>query len=1111
MYAALNLTNNKMSKGQVDKDFKSLQGLSLQDSVSDSICLNVMASNVNQNALNSIDTGDGIFTLDHISFFIEDQKGTILGSEYLIEEINGFEYFTRSRESLFFLLCLNELSRRKDKNINEISYSEVWKFITSWSMNKSFLGTNLKEIFTTVYDCSTFYEQEDNFIFRLNNSVNAHKYKWNKIWGIRRWKENVLFRYKFLCSALGGVFGQEIEKNVKNNVRTYGYEFKREKLVRFFLKEHQVYRLMLSSVAGIKECDEDSVDFGSLISLTNEEIEQLSIDFGGDKNWFTILKMLNVPESRASKCKDSTFFAREIFEMAYEGRFGEEVIEEVVEGLLSGIYNGYLPDISVKNIISNIVNGRKFSNLFESVVIKSLSGEFGEEIYSMVLQSFGYDINDLQGEFLEKLLNGEYADLLPLVVRNKFILDALDGLFDVDENKLFSQCLDLKFGQFIGKICVYRILSGDYAPEFKLLLDSEVLPSELRNYALNYNQDTECPIDLAPEIDFQDLLGLDMRSVRMEIVSKEQEYLSILDLPDRTSIEQLKVFADCVLIALAYFLEKHKDEVSYLDVFNLNQTQILSLLDTTVYRQNSLYYYAKYYFCKQNEYTIHVLRNKFFKLLFNLLHRLELVSRDDLALIAKKWGSKIGANGLEDIEGLDRKSFMAEALLDHVAKIKNLNVAVLSFRNLLDLSEDQISNLCIVYRGVLKKNKYIAQQLGYVTSEQPEELKFNTQIGYRNVIRELARDGVFGEEMRVQALEFENERRSVRTNDVIDFEDGLSVGTFSISGNPSNSAGISVVSSSESSKLVDDADRLNLQVTSKKGFAFEQLAGLYLSYLFNSEIVIPQFALDYDHVHNRHLHRVDFLVGETFYECKWGNAASNIETTISTHQRAIRENFTGYDYKVLTCVQYDGKSEDVCFTLESQLETIDDETAKLFNDALVHLQLWSELSGAYTVEVLKLFEQVCNAASYFIFENRLRGPNRNNFIQEVLTGLVNVLDLQDAEIIEAFNDLISKYNLRETFKLNTGFFLSEKSQSEIEDCNQNSEVLTVVQVSEEVSSKLGDWFKPVRSLFDNVTSFDESEVSKLIELSEKVESSEDTLEQVDYIRELIVLLKSKLS
>jgi len=101
----------------------------------------------------------------------------------------------------------------------------------------------------------------------------------------------------------------------------------------------------------------------------------------------------------------------------------------------------------------------------------------------------------------------------------------------------------------------------------------------------------------------------------------------------------------------------------------------------------------------------------------------------------------------------------------------------------------------------------------------------------------------------------------------------------------------------ESDTASQSTERKNGSYTTfVKGDAFEQLFGLYLSYVHPDQLVIPQYCLDVGDDYYRT--RVDFLVGNDFFEVKWGNAVENIDDTFHKHTQLLDKN-PGMDYHLV--------------------------------------------------------------------------------------------------------------------------------------------------------------------------------------------------------------------
>jgi hypothetical protein len=216
----------------------------------------------------------------------------------------------------------------------------------------------------------------------------------------------------------------------------------------------------------------------------------------------------------------------------------------------------------------------------------------------------------------------------------------------------------------------------------------------------------------------------------------------------------------------------------------------------------------------------------------------------------------------------------------------------------------------------------------------------------------------------------------------------------------------------------------NTRLNSLKGYAFEQLVGLFLAYSNPSETVIPQYCLIVDLENEIFELRADFRVNLKIVDAKWGLALNNINTTISDHTNAIERSQCDFDYKILTCEKHPKIDSELCVLLSDEINKTITNTSisKQLNSLIEDLQIWTVLKEAESIVCFTLFEQACNAMLHKIYSENIINEYRLSYLEDMFQELHKVLDSNDEDITANLQAFIDKNQLTNRFNSTDGFW-----------------------------------------------------------------------------------------
>jgi hypothetical protein len=190
-----------------------------------------------------------------------------------------------------------------------------------------------------------------------------------------------------------------------------------------------------------------------------------------------------------------------------------------------------------------------------------------------------------------------------------------------------------------------------------------------------------------------------------------------------------------------------------------------------------------------------------------------------------------------------------------------------------------------------------------------------------------------------------------------------------------------------------------------KGEAFEQLVGVTLAYASPEELVIPQYCLDTGikpDGQGYFRNRIDFMVGDQFYEVKWGNLVDNIQKTLDKQLPYIEADkqyhLVRFDQSINMSVPDNVQSESFSTLLQKKIA---DEKAKSTFETLGVILL--ELAGPReNIENVRLLRNMRDYLYTLIDEgNTKRGSARLTFIRNKLQQVINAA-YEDKETFASF-------------------------------------------------------------------------------------------------------------
>ena len=202
--------------------------------------------------------------------------------------------------------------------------------------------------------------------------------------------------------------------------------------------------------------------------------------------------------------------------------------------------------------------------------------------------------------------------------------------------------------------------------------------------------------------------------------------------------------------------------------------------------------------------------------------------------------------------------------------------------------------------------------------------------------------------------------------------------------------------------LITDSSRY---VNCVKGYAFEQLVGVYLAFMYPNDLVVPQYCLIVNENAGEYSLRADFRVAQTIYEVKWGNATDNILDTISKHKKAINKSGHGFYYKVFMCVKNPSVDSSFYTLFDNELESnLNDQ--EFFANLKFILSKLKQLVDLHDVKILKLIENALNAMVYKMLHGYIE--DRRVYLTSVTSEMVDVLEADYLTLENNLNDFIKR-------------------------------------------------------------------------------------------------------
>jgi len=197
----------------------------------------------------------------------------------------------------------------------------------------------------------------------------------------------------------------------------------------------------------------------------------------------------------------------------------------------------------------------------------------------------------------------------------------------------------------------------------------------------------------------------------------------------------------------------------------------------------------------------------------------------------------------------------------------------------------------------------------------------------------------------------------------------------------------------------------NRYVHCVKGYAFEQLVGVYLAFTNPQHLVIPQYCLVVDELSGKYSLRADFRVGPTIYEVKWGNATENILKTIAKHKKAIHKSGYGFYYKVFMCVENPSIDSSFYTLFEDELESKLKDRDFFDNVEFILFKL-KQLVDLHDVKLLKLIENALNAMIYKMLHGYIE--DRSFYLKSVTSDMADVLRTDHLTSDKSFSEFIKR-------------------------------------------------------------------------------------------------------